>query len=182
MTIKVVDAVQEDLMEEVWDLYFNAFEELNAFAVQRHLMFRTEFDEVMLDSRVQKYLYLADDGSVCGLSTYTNVLEAMPLISPAYFARRWPQHYAEHRVWYCGFVAVQKSRQAVHAFAELVEAMYLEAARHNGLIALDFCRFNDEARHMSRAVELRLGRINGGVRAECMDEQQFWLYEPLAAA
>lgn len=109
MSIKVVDAVQEDLMAEVWDLYYTTFHELNAFAVQRHLMFRSEFDEVMLDTRVQKYLCLADDGSVCGLSTYTNMLDAMPLISPAYFERRWPELFAQNRIWYCGFVAVEKN-------------------------------------------------------------------------
>jgi len=181
MSIKVVDAVQEDLMAEVWDLYYTTFHELNAFAVQRHLMFRSEFDEVMLDTRVQKYLCLADDGSVCGLSTYTNMLDAMPLISPAYFERRWPELFAQNRIWYCGFVAVEKNGRASTAFSELVEAMYLTAAEQRGIIGLDFCRFNDDQRHMARVIELKLHRLSGHVRAERMDEQAFWLYEFPAA-
>jgi hypothetical protein len=181
MSIKVVDAVQEDLMAEVWDLYYTTFHELNAFAVQRHLMFRSEFDEVMLDTRVLKYLCLADDGSLCGLSTYTNMLDAMPLISPAYFERRWPELYAQNRIWYCGFVAVEKNGRAITAFSELVEAMYLTAAERHGIIGLDFCRFNDDQRHMARVIELKLRRLSGHVRAERMDEQAFWLYEFPAA-
>jgi hypothetical protein len=178
MNIKVVDRVHEDLIEDAWTLYYEAFKDLNALAVQRHQMYRHEFDEVMSDERVQKYLAIDDiDGELRGLSTYTNDLDAMPLISPQYFQRRWPKHYAEKRVWYCGFVAGQDDGRAAMAFGELVEAMYLVAAAQNGIIGLDFCRHNDEARRMSRVVRLMLHRLSGDVRAERMDEQQFWLYE-----
>jgi len=181
MTIKVVDAVQEDLIGEAWDLYYTAFQELNALAVQRHLMYRGEFNEVMADERVQKYLSLDDQSTLCGLSTYTNDLDAVPLISPQYFQRRWPQHFAERRIWYCGFVAVRASERAASAFSELVEAMYLAARTQNGIIGLDFCRFNDSSRRMARVIELKLHRLSGEVRAERMDEQSYWLYEFPAA-
>ena len=178
MIIKTVDRVHEDLNEAAWTLYYEAFKDINGLAVQRHLMYRSEFDEVMLDERVQKYLAIDDeDGVLRGLSTYTNDLDAVPLISPAYFQRRWPKHYAERRIWYCGFVAVQDDGRAAMAFGQLVEAMYLTAAAQNGIIGLDFCRHNDEERRMSRVVRLMLHRLSGDVRAERMDEQQYWLYE-----
>jgi hypothetical protein len=177
MNIKVVDAVYGDLLESGWDLYYDAFRELNALAVQRHLMYRSEFDDVMHDERVQKYLCLDDEAQLCGLSTYTNDLDAMPLISPPYFERRWPELYAQRRIWYCGFVAVQKTERATTAFGDLVEAMYRMAASQNGIIGLDFCRFNDSSHHMARVIELKLHRLSGKVRAERMDEQAFWLYE-----
>jgi hypothetical protein len=181
MTVKVVDVLHGSLLEDAWSLYHEAFEELNAFAVQRHLMYRTEFDDVMLDQRVQKYLCLADDDTLCGMSTYTNDLDSMPLISPPYFERRWPQHYAERRVWYCGFVAVHPNGRTANAFGELVEAMYLVAAAQNGIIALDMCRHNDQQRRLSRVVPLMLHRLSGDVRTERMDEQSYWLYEFRAA-
>jgi hypothetical protein len=181
MNVKVVDEMHGSLIEDAWSLYHEAFVELNAFAVQRHLLYRTEFDEVMRDQRVQKYLCLDDNDTVCGLSTYTNNLDAMPLISPQYFQRRWPRHYAERRIWYCGFVAVHANGRHANAFAELVEAMYLVAATQNGIIALDMCRFNDERRRLSRVVPLMLHRLCGEVRTERMDEQSYWLYEFPAA-
>lgn len=177
MVIKVVDQLSDDAIEVAWELYYEAFKDLNAYAVQRHLMSRGEFIEVMLDERVRKYLSLDDDGAIGGLSTYTNNLGAMPLISPAYFERRWPELYAEQRIWYCGFVAVRESRRSNYAFAELVEAMYRTGAEQKAVIALDFCRYNDEVRHMSRAVRLMLHRLSGNVRAERMDQQEFWSYE-----
>ncbi|HEU4421540.1 MAG TPA: hypothetical protein VFR67_03255 [Pilimelia sp.] len=181
MNIKVVDEVHESLIEDAWQLYHDAFRELNALAVQRHLMYRDEFDAVMADQRVQKYLCMADGDTLCGLATYTNDLEAVPLISPQYFERRWPQHYAERRIWYCGFVAVHPSGRAANAFGELVEAMYLEAATQNGIIALDMCRLNDQVRRLSKVVPLMLRRLSASVRTERMDEQSYWLYEFPAA-
>src|SRR5437667_6161176 len=150
MNIKVVDELHESLLEEAWTLYHEAFRELNAYAVQRHLMYRNEFDEVMRDSRVEKYLCLDDGGALCGLSTFTNDLDAVPLISPPYFERRWPQHYADRRIWYVGFMAVSATGRAANAFVELIESMYLVAATQNGIVALDMCRFNDEVRRLSR--------------------------------
>ncbi|WP_327007701.1 hypothetical protein OHA72_10730 [Dactylosporangium sp. NBC_01737] len=183
MTIKIHDILGGDLREAAWALYSDAFRELDALAVQRHLMYRGEFDDVMDDPRVQKYLCLDLDDTLRGLSIYTNDLDAVPLISPAYFHRRWPQHHAEHRIWHCGFVATQTDGRAAAAFGELVTAMYHTAAGRDGLIALDFCARTDEVRHMSRVVRLMLHRLSGDVRAQRIDEQQYWLYEfPTVAA
>ena len=182
MKIEVLDTVDHDARETAWSLYHAAFEELNALAVQRHLMYRPEFDGVMGDRRVRKYLAVDDGGELLGLSTYTNELDAVPLISPAYFERRWPEHYAQHRVWYCGFVAAHPDGRARQVFARLVEAMYRHAAEHDGIIALDFCAHNDEVHRMSRVVQIMLHRISGGVmRAHRMDAQSFWLYDSAPA-
>jgi len=176
MNVKTVDEIHESIIEDAWTLYRDAFEELNALAVQRHLMYRDEFVKVMLDRRVQKYLALADDGSLCGLSTYTNDLHAVPLISPPYFERHWPEHYAQGRIWYVGFVAV-KSDAPVTTFPELIEAMHRTSAVHNGITALDICGRTNEARHLPRAVRTLLHRLSGNVRMQRLDEQSYWLYE-----
>lgn len=182
MTIKVLTELHDSLVEEAWALYDDAFQELNGLAVQRHLMYRDEFDSVMRDTRVEKYLCLDDTGTLCGMSTFTNHLDAVPLISPRYFQRRWPQHYAERRIWYVGFVAVHRDGRTVNAFLELVEAMQLVVALRNGVVGLDVCRYNDEARNLSRAVGLLVRRITPEVRVERADEQSYWLYEFPGAA
>jgi hypothetical protein len=177
MNIKVVDELHESLIEEAWALYHEAFEELNAQAVQRHLMYRGEFDEVMRDRRVQKYLYFDDRGALGGLATYTNRLEAVPLISPQYFQRRWPRRYAERRIWYIGFIAVNPRGRALHALTEMVEGMRAVAAARNGIVGLDICRFNGDGRHMSRAIGLLVGRLAGSPQVERADEQSYLLLE-----
>jgi hypothetical protein len=178
MDVKVVDKVGADLLDEAWTLYFDAFEELNTLAVQRHLMWRWEFDDVMADARIRKYLALDDTGRLVGLSAYTNDLHAVPLISPAYFRRHYPAEYAAGQVWYCEFVAVTRSGKDQPdggAFAALVEAMWRDA--NGGIIALDMCRINADVRGMSRVVPLMLHRLAGEVRTERADEQSYWIYE-----
>lgn len=178
--IKVVDELHESIIEDAWSLYYEAFRELNAFAVQRHLMYRDEFDDVMRDKRVQKYLCLDDGGALCGMSTYTNHLDAVPLISPQYFERRWPQHYAERRIWYVGFVAVQDGAP-VTTFPGLIAAMH-ETSTRDAITALDVCARTDAARHLPRSVRVLLHRLSGNVRMERLDEQSYWLYEFPSAA
>jgi hypothetical protein len=179
--IEIVEAMDDELLKEAWELYYLAFEGLNAYAVQRHLMYRGEFDDVMRDPRIQKYLAYAD-GVLVGLSTYTNELDAVPLISPAYFERRWPDLYAEKLIWYCGFVAVHPDAQGSGPFREMVSVMCVHARDRGGIISLDTCRKNTDERHMGQVIPLMLRRaIRGPVRTECLDEQSYWLYEFPAA-
>lgn len=177
MKIVIEELVRDGKLDDAWKLYQESFEELNAKTVQRHLMTRSEFEEVCWDIRVQKWLVFDDGGQICGMATYTNVLESMPLISPAYFERRWPQLFALSRVWYCGFVAVAPTAPAA-AFVDLITGMYRVAERDGGVIGLDLCRWNDEVRHLSRVIRLVLHRASDGrVVAEAADAQKFMIYQ-----
>lgn len=170
----MVDVIEGSAVEDAWKLYYDAFRELNAAAVQRHLMYRTEFEDVVTDRRVQKYLCF-HEGELCGMSTYTNDLDAVPLISPQYFERRWPRHFAERRIWYVGFVAV-KNDAPVTTFPRLIAAMHQTSTR-DALTALDVCARTNDVRHLPRSVRVLLHRLSGRVRMERLDEQSYWLYE-----
>ena len=179
MTVKMVTDLPAMLADEAWAVYYAAFRELNALAVQRHLMYRSEFDEVMNDRRVRKYLAVDDDGTLAGLSTFTDHLDAVPLISPQYFERRWPRHYAEHRIWYIGFVAVKPTRWGSRAFGELVEAMRQVAAPQAGIVGIDVCMHNASGkthRHLPEAVRRMVAGPSPGVRMSCADTQSYWMY------
>src|SRR5690348_4815073 len=109
-----------EVADRAWSLYLKAFEELKTVAVQRHVMHRAEFDAVMADERVWKYRATGPDDPdvVTALATVTNDLPAMPLISPEYFAHRWPQLYAEARIWYLGFFAIDPQLRGSGLFEE----------------------------------------------------------------
>jgi hypothetical protein len=162
------------LTEEAWSLYRAAFAELDALAVQRHLMHQHEFIDVAADPQVMKYLCYGDGGTLIGVSTYTNDLDAVPLISPAYFERRWPDHYAERRIWYVGFVAVRNGAPLT-AFGDLLAAMHHTSGR-NALTVLDVCSRTEEVRHLPRAVKVLLHRLDGPVESERLDEQSYWMF------
>jgi len=181
MAVKILDELHDSLLDEAWNLYREAFEELNTLAVQRHLMYRSEFDDVMHDRRVQKYLCIDDDGVLSALATYTNDLDAVPLISPQYFERRWPRRYAEHRIWYIGFIAVSPDGKGAGDLVAMVADMHAVASARKGVVGLDVCRYNGDVRHMGRSMAALVQRLsdNAGIELhiERADEQSYWLYE-----
>ena len=67
---EIREVVDGDLREQAWTLYSESFDELRYLAVQRHVMYRDEFDAVMADPRVEKFLLWGHDGSLQGLSTH----------------------------------------------------------------------------------------------------------------
>ena len=176
MLVKNIEQVTGDDVETAWRLYEEAFRGLNELAVQRHLMYRSEFEDVMADARVLKYFCYDDAGVLYGLSTCTNQLESMPLLSPEYFKRRWPTLFEQRKIYYCGFLAVERCARGTVAFSELIEAMYLTASSGDGMIGMDVCRHNGD-RRMAKVIETMLHRLSGGTRAECMDQQSYWMYE-----
>ena len=177
MKIDVIETVSGPRLEDAWLLYAEVFDELRYRAVQRHVLDRDEFDAVMADPRVGKHLALDGGCALRGLSTYTNDLRAVPLISPEYFQRRWPDLFAQGRIWYCGLVAVRPGAESSGVFAALIESMYRITEAGAGIVAIDLCRYNDEVLRMSRAVHLLLHRFSGGVRGTRLDQQSYWVYE-----
>jgi hypothetical protein len=181
--IVVEEVVAAGLADVTWKLYNEAFDELRSTAVQRHVMLREEFENVMADARVAKYFCLdtASDDRMCAAGTITNDLDAMPLISPDYFRRRWPLHYAQGRIWYIGFVAVHPEYRRSAAFARVVEQMCDVVSARNGVAALDVCRRNEELYRLPQAIHRLLFGYTGSVHSERMDEQSYWCYEFPAA-
>jgi ribosomal protein S18 acetylase RimI-like enzyme len=183
MQIEVGETVPAEQSDTAWQLYIAAFEELRYTAVQRHMMTREEFDTVIGDSRVRKYLAVDPDngGRLAALSTLTNELDAMPLISPDYFQRRWPDRFAESRIWYIGFMAVHPDYRSSGVFERVIEEMYQVIAASHGIGVVDICRRNDEL-GLPEAIHGVLDELTGSVRRERLDEQTYWLYEfPTAA-
>ncbi|MFV2021364.1 hypothetical protein [Micromonospora sp. LOL_023] len=178
MYIEVDTSIPPELSDAVWQLYTSAFDELRTAAVQRHVMHRAEFDEVLSDKRVLKYLGRDPQRTdqVAALATFTNELDSLPLISPDYFAHRWPDLYAQQRIWYIGFFAIHPQSRGSGLFEAVIADMWQRVAATNGIAALDICRRNDEI-GLGRAIQQTLMSLTEGMRASKMDEQTYWLYE-----
>src|SRR4051812_8237919 len=132
--------------EACWSFYDRAFEELRIKAAQRHAMTRDEFDDVMVDGRVDKIL-AAKPGSdgPCGMATLTNDLKAVPLISPEYYAHRWPQFYAEQKIYYVGFLAIDPNYHGTGVLSKLLSSMCAIVPPEGGILAADICSFNEDS-------------------------------------
>ena len=161
------------LVDKVYDMYAEVFEEVDALAAQRHLVTRAEFGVIAADPRVAKYLAYEGDGSLVGISTITNDLQAWPLASPAYYARHFFDHYDRSAIWYIGFVGARPGNP--HVFSALVGHMYPQVVDSDGLAVMDFCTFNVERKLPERTYVMLL-RMNPATQVSRLDEQVTYVY------
>jgi GNAT superfamily N-acetyltransferase len=179
---------------ELWTVYERAFEDLRALAVQRHVMFRSEFDDLMCDERVLKLLVVdqhregdggpdgtapgsGTDRRVLALATMTNDLAAAPLISPEFFEHRWPEHYEAGRLWYVSFVAVDPTSQRAGVMAMLIARMVAEVQHSGGVISVDICEPREASHSLSSAIERAAKALVPAAERRRLDAQTYWGYE-----
>lgn len=179
MLLDIARSIDARRTQECWTLYRLAFDELRTTAVQRHVMLRAEFDGVLADERVTKYLGVDDQagGRLCALATATTDLAAVPLISPEFFAHRWPDLYAARHIWYVGFVAIAAEHQRGPLFGRIVGDIARSAAAVGGVTAMDVSRRVAEQRRLPQALGRYFARLAPGTRGVHLDEQSFWAYE-----
>jgi hypothetical protein len=166
-------------LESAWTLYTRAMTELRTVAVQRHVMRRGEFDAVMGDPRVAKFVASDGDATVTALATVTVQLEAMPLISPEYFEYHWPELFRTHRIYYLGFFAIEPDRRGGALFHEVIATMWDQVVAVGGIAVLDMSRRNVDL-GLARAIQQTLTGLTPGTAATRLDEQSYWMYEPPA--
>jgi hypothetical protein len=177
MRIEAVTALPDDWAEPTWEFYRETFDELRVHAVQRHLLHRHEFDEMMADKRFGKWVAFDAGGAVVGLSVMTDDLTALPLLSPDYFVHRWPRMYAERRIFYIVFAGAQSGARGTGVFIRLLREMMVPLSAVDGMGMVDVCSHNEVMRDLPVAIGRILGRIDGRMRMRRLDSQSYWLYE-----
>jgi hypothetical protein len=181
MRIDVMRALPAELMDSAWAFYREAFDELRTLAVQRHVYHRHEFEAQMADERVLKYVGV-DGDAVRALATLTNDLAAVPLISPDYFASRWPELYEARQIYYVGFTAVQAGSHGLGVFVRLMRRMGDEILAAESIMVLDVCAHNEAQYSLPNVVKVATGRLHSTVRSRRLDSQSYWVYEFPAAS
>ena len=181
--VDVLPELPGELLDEAWDFYRETFAPLVTRAATRHLMTRGEFESMMADRRVRKFV-TQDEAGLTGLSVMSADLDAVPLISPPFFAHHWPELYAERRIVYCVFIGARPGPRGDGVFVALQSEIYarmIEPIR--GVVVLDVCLWNERERDLPGAVESIVSAIAGGrARATRVDSQSYWLYEFSAAS
>jgi hypothetical protein len=130
----------------------------------------------MADERVRVYLAEQPDGEIAGIATLANDLAAMPLVSPDFFAARWPEHYAAGRCWYIGLVGVRPSAQGAGAFQLIVGTVAATLGPRGGVLVHDVPQRNIESFHVPHAVKRIADTLVSDVTCEMVDAQTYWAY------
>jgi hypothetical protein len=158
MHVRRLAILDEATTERLWELYRAAFAPLAEATPDRQFLHHGEFRDEMSDARVWKYVgFDEQDGEPFALATLTRHLEAMSWVSPEFFAARWPQEYAEGRVYYVGFVLVDVQRQRRGSYRELVDAVVRTLVARRAVAGFDISRQNDDVRGVLKATMRNAG-------------------------
>ena len=167
-----------------WSFYDRAFEGLRSRAAQRHAQTQSEFDDQMGDERVSKHIVfdVQNVGKPVGMTTLTNDLSAVPLISPEFYQARWPQFYAAQQIWYVGFLAVDPDYFGTGVLAQMINSICAVIPQQGGVIAADICQFNQDALMLPETFGRLAGTFNRRVEKQRLDTQVYWGYEFTASS
>lgn len=173
LTVEVLKITTPDQDRELWEFYSRRMADIETHAVQAHVMPQEHFREYMDDPELTKYVVYDERRNVVGLSVMTTRLESWgAYISPAYFRRHYPEHYAQRRIFYIGFVA----GDAAGAFAALLAVMTPEVNAVDGIAVLDWSSYNRDVRHLDGASAALVRRLNPTLETSVLDTQQYVLY------
>lgn len=172
MTVTLEKRVDLATAQRYYQLYRDTFGDLEDKAAARQLLHEAEFLEEMLDDRVHKYVVRDEDGETVGMTTLTSDLETVPWVSPTYFARQYPEHYARKAVYYLGFTLVHPSRRKARVFHAMITRIAELMVAERAVAAWDMCMFNDDRRLGGNAGRL-LARL-ADVTIEPVDRQTYY--------
>ena len=144
-TVTVETDVAPDVTAELYALYQTSFAHLEQLAAARHLLHEDEFQQEVADPRVVKYVAWDTDGAPIGLCTVTSSLDAVPWISPGFYAHQYPDHHARGAIHYVGVMMVHPSARGTGAFREIVRHIVASAAEVGAVLAWDLCGENESA-------------------------------------
>lgn len=170
--VTVEETVSTETANGLYALYTTAFAHLEESAAARHLLHEQEFLEEVGDPRVLKYVAWDGDDSPIGLCTVTNSLDAVPWISPAFYAAQYPEHHARDAIHYIGVMMVHPSRQGAGAFQQIVEQIMMSAVRVRAVLAWDLCEHNRSA-GLQRLFAGKLARMSEASVIE-IDRQTYY--------
>jgi hypothetical protein len=138
--------------ESLYELYRRAFDPLRRRAAARQVLSEQEFKAQMADERIDKYLAWENEMAPVGVITLTRELEAIPWISPEYYAACYPDHWARNAIYYLGYILISPAVRRT-GFLETVTRLLVEPmAAERALLVYDMCSYNDQVLGFSKLI------------------------------
>jgi GNAT superfamily N-acetyltransferase len=169
--VTIEHKMSEAAVSAFYPVYVAAFDPIRTRAAARHLLAAEEFEAEMVDERIDKYVVWEDNGEPVALTTLATDLDAVPWISPEYFAARYPDQLARGAVFYLGYTLVRPEYAQQGVFQLMTDAVEQRAAESQGVLAFDVCAYNN-----ARSVGRRVGRLGEsvGVSLDAVDVQTYY--------
>jgi hypothetical protein len=166
-------AIDGAAAQTLYSLYYLAFEPLKVKAAARQVLTRDEFFGQMQDDRIDKYVAWEPHGEPIGLITLTRHLEAMPWVSPEYFAARFPEQSARKAVYYLGYLLARPVTRR-KKFLEIICKVCIEPlVAERAVIAYDVCSYNNDMLGFADRIS-RVARQFAGSHVHKLDTQVYY--------
>jgi hypothetical protein len=163
MRVTIEPTIPPYLVSSFYDLYVAAFGPLRTRAAARQVLTLHEFAQEMTDPRVDKYVVWDVDARgverAVALTTFTNDLSTVPWIEPAYYAHRYPEHYARGAVFYLGFTLVDPGLHLAGVFSMTVGKIVERLVEERAVCAWDICAHNDTVLQLGAGIERIITRM-----------------------
>jgi hypothetical protein len=130
-----------DDAEALWEAYHENFAPLAELAILQHLYPRDEILAELANPDILK-IVAWQDGRPVGLGMVTNVLEAVPQVSPEFLRAKYPDHAARNAIYFGILVMVSPRLRGRTLFGRIYTEMWQVPARAGGVLAFDVCEFN----------------------------------------
>lgn len=165
--------VTGSIADSLYPLYRRAFEPLRRRAAARHVLSEQEFMAQMADGRIDKYLVWEDDVRLVGVITLTREIEAIPWISPEYYAARYPDQWARKAIYYLVYMLVSPAVRRT-GFLESVTRLLVEPmVAERAVLAYDVCSYNNEVVGFSTLISETFRKYSH-VQPEELDSQVYF--------
>lgn len=173
--VRLID-VPDDVTERFLDVYRAAFAPMATRAAARQSLTDDEFRAEMRDPRVTKLVAVDGTGEPGSLVLVATDLAAVPWISQAYYAARFPEHHARGAVFYVNAVVVRPDRQGGPWARAVLEELYRFVAEHRAVMAFDCCAYNVDVVRLVDATA-RVAAEVAHVETVELDQQRYYAFD-----
>jgi hypothetical protein len=167
--------IDGDIAEALWQGYRENFVPLAELAILQHLYPREEILAELANPDILKIVGW-QNGEPVGLGMVTNVLEAVPQISPEFLRTRYPEQAARQAIYFGILVMVSPRVRGRTLFGRIYTELWQVPARAGGVLAFDVCEFNRtmfDADGLASRISSQFPRAHVGI----VDRQTWYVAE-----
>lgn len=164
--------VHDEHIPTFHELYRAAFDPLKSRSAARQVLTPPEFVDQMTDPRVVKYVAWTAHGQPVGMTTLTNDLDAIPWVSPDYFAEHYPEQWVRQAVYYLGFTLTHPMQRRQRFVETMLRVGIEEMVAERAVLAFDVCAFNHDVLRFGERLESVLADFPGST-LEAIDTQYY---------
>jgi len=133
--------VERGLLERLWELYELSYRRTAEESATREMLFRTEFDDAVSDSRNRLWVLWADDEPVAMVLIATDI-GATRYLSQPFFERHFTDHARRGAVHYILFVVVHPRYAAKGVLTRMARDVLGTEAAEGVLLVFDSPEIN----------------------------------------